>query len=446
MPEKWREALKVLGEVGPDERDLRRRVSGGPRLKPGGEPGSGKRAGAAAVALARPAASFAFVWYAFRDRPADTTATQTASAVGAIDPAEVCDVPKYDPDVALLYGNEPGVEYPLAVLEGPGESADQIQGPATDALRGYIASPAARYAPLEGWRAISETDDAVTFAAPHSADVLPNWWIAGFELRDDSWKLVQEEIVEQRETPAQRGHGLSLEWAGELVLKDGAWNSTLELLNQRDSNWTDSNDAYWGEHWGLIHVFDPETGREIGQAIEDGGFGDRDYTITPGESRSLPVTLGGTGTSLPAGSYDVVACAPWLGLASPVGTLHVVDGPAAVPGVSVLTYPSSGSGMQALGGGMLTVHNGCLATGHGQGDATYIVWPQGYALVDRGDREVLIDPIGNEIAELGDEVRLGGGFVYLDHLQDAVIGGIPDECRTGGEGYFLTSGPADVDG
>jgi hypothetical protein len=44
------------------------------------------------------------------------------------------------------------------------------------------------------------------------------------------------------------------------------------------------------------------------------------------------------------------------------------------------------------------------------------------------------------VARLGDEVSLGGGFVELEHADPATIGGIPSSCKTGGEGYFVTSG------
>jgi hypothetical protein len=54
----------------------------------------------------------------------------------------------------------------------------------------------------------------------------------------------------------------------------------------------------------------------------------------------------------------------------------------------------------------------------------------------------LIDPVGREVARLGDEVTLGGGYVPFDNADQATIAGIPDACRTQGEGYFLTSGLA----
>jgi hypothetical protein len=109
----------------------------------------------------------------------------------------------------------------------------------------------------------------------------------------------------------------------------------------------------------------------------------------------------------------------------------------------VLTYPFEGSSMLALGGGRLVIHNGCLAVAGRAPRPIYVLWPDGYSLVFREQEvAVLIDPVGREVARLGDEVTLGGGYVPADHADEAAIGGLPDACRTQGEGYFLTSGLA----
>jgi hypothetical protein len=114
-----------------------------------------------------------------------------------------------------------------------------------------------------------------------------------------------------------------------------------------------------------------------------------------------------------------------------------------VPSVRVLTYRPTGASMAALGGGRLVVHQGCLAVDQRSPRPIYVLWPDGYALVDRGaDAPILVDAVGHEVARLGDDVTLGGGYVPHDHADDATIGGVPDDCRTSGEGYFLTSGLA----
>jgi hypothetical protein len=55
---------------------------------------------------------------------------------------------------------------------------------------------------------------------------------------------------------------------------------------------------------------------------------------------------------------------------------------------------------------------------------------------------VLIDPVGTEIARLGETVTLVGGHIPLENADPVVISGIPAACGTGGEGYFLTGGLA----
>ena len=56
---------------------------------------------------------------------------------------------------------------------------------------------------------------------------------------------------------------------------------------------------------------------------------------------------------------------------------------------------------------------------------------------------VLIDPVGTEIARLGETVTLVGGHIPLENADPVVISGILATCGTGGEGYFLTGGLAE---
>jgi hypothetical protein len=294
-----------------------------------------------------------------------------------------------------------------------------------------LADPKARNAPGDGWREIASSSTEVTFAAPLHPDV---WWIEAFAQRDGVWRQTDEEIANQRETPAQRGHGLELRWDGEVVMSRGRWTGNLSLVNRRADDWVDDGGVYNAD----VHVFDPTTGRELAPGEGIYTQPGKTYDVPPGAATSIGIGLGGKIGSLESGMYDLVACVPDLGLASPVGTLRVVGGPSAGE-VHVLTYHYTGASMLALAVGKLTVQNGCLAIGN-QGVTTYVVWPEGYAFVDRDGREVLIDPVGNEVAALGDELSLGGGFAELRLIEDNVIGGVPESCRTGGEGYFITSG------
>jgi hypothetical protein len=158
----------------------------------------------------------------------------------------------------------------------------------------------------------------------------------------------------------------------------------------------------------------------------------------------IPLSLGGSLPDLEDHTtYEVIACVPELGLASPVGSLNVVENPT-VRTIRVLTYPYTGVGMDALAFGQLVWARGCLAIADSAEDPhpIYVLWPDGYALIYRHvEIAVLIDPVGREIARLGHRVQLGGGGVMLEQAKTATIGGLPSSCGTSG-GYFLTSGVA----
>ena len=446
MTERWRRSLDALGRSEPEARDLRERALRGPRLPdPPRRQGSVLVAGALSIALAL--ASFSVLRNAFRegpDRPPVQTPSQ--SETGRLDPEELCDVPAYDPNVAVLGDDSSSVfgamgprQVPLEVLEGPGASASSIVGPATEALRSYLAGPQAVNAPSDGWRTIAQTADEVIFAAPPDGGY-SDWWVTRFTMTGGAWKSRETELVEQHLTPAQAGHGLRLEWTDEVVLRDGVWTSSLTLVNDRGAAWAYGEDA--PELWGRARVFDPETGAEIGHAAEAVGGRGTGAELGAGERRPLPLSLGGALPDLGPGVRDLIACVPELGLASPVGTLRVVENPI-VRTVDVLTYPYRGVGMAALGGGRLMVHNGCLAVADRSPRPIYVVWPDGYTMVSRQEVSVLIDAVGREVSRLGDEVTLGGGYVPLAHVDAATIDGLPEACRTGGQGYFLTTGLAD---
>jgi hypothetical protein len=264
--------------------------------------------------------------------------------------------------------------------------------------------------------------------------------VTRFTLNGGVWKPRETELVDQHQTAAQRGRGLGLTWGETTVVDDGVWGSTLHLNNDRGASWSSGEDGY--ELWGVAHVFDPETGREVGHAARSVGEWGVETRLASGGVVRLPLSLGGALTALESGhEYDVVACVHELGLASPVGMLRVAEHPMA--SARVLTYPFDGTAMLALGGGRLVVHDGCLAVAGRSPRAIYVLWPDGYSLVYRQDEEpVLIDPVGRQVARLGEEVTLGGGFVELEHAETATIGGIPYACRADGEGYFLTSGIA----
>jgi hypothetical protein len=457
MPEGWRRKLRALGGLEPDATRLRDRALHGPRL-PDPQPGPGRTVVAGAVAIALAVGSFGLLRTTFGDGgPASDDPSVSASPdvssspePSALDPDAICEVPDFDPDVALLgdatssvFGSPGPREVALEALNAPGEPASTIGGVAADSLRAYLEDPQARNAPSHGWRLIAESADEVVFAAPPEGGY-SDWWVVRFTLTDGDWRPRETELLDQHQTPAQLGRGLRLTWGETTVVDDGVWGSTLELANDRGASWSSGDDG--NELWGVAHVFDPETGGEVGHAARTVGRWGVETTVASGETVRLPLSLGGALTALgPGHEYDVVACSPELGLASPVGTLRVAELPMA--SARVLTYPFEGLSMLALGGGRLVVHNGCLAVESSSTDRrpTYVLWPDGTALVFRdGEVPVLIDAVGTEIARLGDDVTLGGGYVPPDSAETATIGGLPEACRSGGDGYFVTGGLADA--
>jgi hypothetical protein len=401
---------------------------------------------AGVLSLGLAVASFTVLRNAFNEGPETPSPVPSDAEASALDPATLCDVPAHDPSVALLgddfssvFGETGPREVPLEVLEAPGAPASSIVGPAADALRTFLASRQAVHAPAEGWRVIAESPEEMIFAAPPDRGY-SDWWVTRFTTTGGEWKPRETELVDQHQTPAQLGRDLRLRWGETTVVDDGVWGSTLQLTNDRGASWSSGEDGY--ALWGIAHVFDPDTGGEVGHAARSVGAWGAASTLAPGETARLPLSLGGALSALdPGHEYDVVACVPELGLASPVGTLRVAEHPMA--SATVLTYPFTGVAMEALGGGRLVVHNGCLAVEGSPTDRrpTYVLWPDGTALVYRdGELPVLIDTVGTEIARLGEDVTLGGGYVELEHIEGGTIGGIPEGCRADGEGYFITSG------
>lgn len=399
------------------------------------------------LSLGLAGASFTVLRNAFNEGPVPPSPAPSDAGARALDPATICDLPAYDPSVALLGDDSSSVfgstglrEVPLEFLEAPGQAASTIQGPAANALRSFLEDPQATHAPSVGWRAIRQSTAEVIFAAP-PAGGSSDWWVTRFTLTDGAWTARESELVDQHQTPAQLGRDLRLTWGETTVVDDGVWGSTLQLTNDRGTKWSSGEEGY--ELWGVARVFDPGTGAEIGHAARSVGDWGVETTLASGETARLPLSLGGALPRLASGhEYDMVACLPELGLASPVGTLRVAEHPMA--SARVLTYIFDGASMTALGGGRLVIHNGCLAVADRSPRPIYVLWPDGYSLVYRQREEpVLIDAVGREVASLGDDVTLGGGYVPLDAADRSTIGGVPEACRQSGEGYFLASGLAE---
>ena len=101
----------------------------------------------------------------------------------------------------------------------------------------------------------------------------------------------------------------------------------------------------------------------------------------------------------------------------------------------VLVSERTGDGMDAMGGGRLEMVGGCLGA-----DGVVIVWPHGTEVV--GDDPLTVDIPDYGTFTVGDEVRVGGGYV-LEHSSDDIEPGpyqiagvtVPEACAK--HGSFL---------
>lgn len=102
---------------------------------------------------------------------------------------------------------------------------------------------------------------------------------------------------------------------------------------------------------------------------------------------------------------------------------------------TVLVSKRMGFGMEALGGGRLEVVGGCLGA-----SGVVIVWPHGTRVVSESPLAISVPEYGT--FALGDQVRVGGGFV-LEHSSDTVesgpyeVGGVTVPAKCAEHDIFL---------
>jgi hypothetical protein len=105
--------------------------------------------------------------------------------------------------------------------------------------------------------------------------------------------------------------------------------------------------------------------------------------------------------------------------------------------VTVLVAAPAMDGMDALGGGRLEVVGGCLGA-----SGSVVVWPYGTEVVSEEPLTISIPDIGTY--RLGDDVRVGGGYV-LEHTGSDVppgpydAGGVTVPAACAAYDVFLAS-------
>ena len=107
----------------------------------------------------------------------------------------------------------------------------------------------------------------------------------------------------------------------------------------------------------------------------------------------------------------------------------------------------AGFRMAALGGGTLVLEDNCLWLRSGQ-ERHLVIWPAGNRLERRADGVAVVDADGRKLAQVGEEVTVGGGEwraaesdVDINLEVERMIGrGVPPACR---EGLYWIGGIVD---
>lgn len=295
---------------------------GSPRRSPV-RPGRSRLA-AAVVALALAAASSVFAIRTFGGDGSGRVA-------GPIpDPSTVCTT---DSVADASFVSLAGVEFSQDLLEGPGVSLLELPQPSREALESFERNPEFELteAPRDGWRILTSSSSEIVIGAPTSGD---EWYYASFANDGTGWTLRGWGATRPTVTDALRGQGLHLEWRGPLSIAPGGWTGGIWLVNDRDTTWNDDR----GEYWAIPHVYDPDTGREIGPSEHAIAGVGREYSVPPGHAVKLPVAI--SPRDYAPGAYAIIACVPELALASPVGELVVEPGGSERP--TTYTDPAAG--------------------------------------------------------------------------------------------------------
>jgi hypothetical protein len=105
--------------------------------------------------------------------------------------------------------------------------------------------------------------------------------------------------------------------------------------------------------------------------------------------------------------------------------------------VTILVAKPMNGSMEALASGTLSLVDGCLALVNSGAPPSFLIWPPGYALVERDGVTSVTNQAGDPVTDVGSYLQLGGGNVYLASAQGIVDGEIPKACQVSGERYFI---------
>ena len=84
--------------------------------------------------------------------------------------------------------------------------------------------------------------------------------------------------------------------------------------------------------------------------------------------------------------------------------------------------------MEALLVGELVLVDGCLRVNDSSGNSYLLVWPQGFSLRTEGNVIQVVDSTGRSVAQVGDNLEVGGGEVPAGWAGELSAQPLPSGC------------------
>lgn len=84
--------------------------------------------------------------------------------------------------------------------------------------------------------------------------------------------------------------------------------------------------------------------------------------------------------------------------------------------------------MDALLVGKLTSVKGCLRVQDDDNNNYLLIWPQGFSLNIDGESIQIKDNTGQLIVQVGDNVKVGGGEIPTEQIENYVAQTLPNDC------------------
>lgn len=84
--------------------------------------------------------------------------------------------------------------------------------------------------------------------------------------------------------------------------------------------------------------------------------------------------------------------------------------------------------MQALLVGKLILVKDCLRVQDSDNNNYLLIWPQGFSLSTEGKSIQISDDTGQLIVQVGDSIKVGGGEIPPEQIENYVVQTLPNDC------------------